>query len=95
MALLVRIKSITDLSVPLANVCSAGGPGCIPFNTNHSHCSHIFISHGALALVILSILLLVITSSPNYGASSPMRVFQSPHITVLPFDGMSLSMSST
>ena len=50
-ALFVMIRSITDLSVPLVNVCSAGGPGYIPFRICHSHCLHILISHGARAFV--------------------------------------------
>jgi hypothetical protein len=61
----------------------------------HPHCSHIFMSQGARAFVVLSRLFLVFTSSPICGVSSPMRVFQSPHIATLFSAGILLNMSST
>jgi hypothetical protein len=53
---LARIRSITDRSVPLANVYCAGVPGSSPFNTNQLYYSQSSITHDALEFVFLSML---------------------------------------
>jgi hypothetical protein len=48
---LARTRSITDRSVPLANVYCAAGPGSSPFSMNQLYCSQSSITHDALELV--------------------------------------------
>ena len=78
-AMFDNIKSMHDLSFPLLNVLHAIGPGCSPFSICDPCISHTSMSHGALLLVILSLLLLWIVVSSIVGDNSPTRVFQLPH----------------
>ena len=91
--MLDNIRSMHELSFPLWNVLHAIGPGCSPFSICHPFSSHTSISHGALLLVILSLLLLGSVVSSILGDNSPTRVFQSPHISCVSLCGNSSKMS--
>jgi hypothetical protein len=84
-----------DESSPLLNVLQAGGPGCRPFRIFQPCCSHMSRSHGARWLVCVSSLLRVVDSSPRFGERFAIRVFQSPHITIVSLDGNPPIISST
>jgi hypothetical protein len=92
---LASIKSMHDLSVPLANVKCAGGPGWSPFRIYQLCCSHSSRTHLALEFIVLSKLLLGIVLSPIFGDSSPILAFQSPHMVDLAPSGMLPMISST
>jgi hypothetical protein len=91
----VMIRSMHDESSPLLNVLQAGGPGCRPFRIFHPYCSHMSRSQGARWLVCISSLNLVVESSPRVGDRFAMRVFQSPHITMVSLCGNPPIISST
>jgi hypothetical protein len=90
----VSIRSMHDRSVPLMKVGHAGGPGWSPFNMYHPCYSQTCITHAALADVVVSELCLGMVSSPICGDSSPIRAFQSPHVTDGAPYGMHPKMSS-
>jgi hypothetical protein len=92
-ATLESIRSMHDVSSPLLNVLHAIGPGCSPFNMCHPCISHVSISHGALVLVILSLLRLWMVVSSILGDNSPTRAFQSPHINYVVSRGKLSRMS--
>jgi hypothetical protein len=93
-ASLARTRSITERSVPLANVYCAVGPGYSPFNINQLYYSQSSITHEALELVFLSMLFRGMCVSPILGDRSPRRAFQSPHMHDLVPSGMLPIMSS-
>jgi hypothetical protein len=86
-------RSMHDVSSPLLNVLHAIGPGYSPFNMCHPCSSHVSISHGALVLVILSLLRLWMVVSSILGDNSPTRAFQSPHISYVASRGKLSRMS--
>jgi hypothetical protein len=89
-----NIKSMHDLSVPLANVYFAGGPGYNPLSMYQLYYSQIYIIQSAREFLILSKLFLGMTVSFTVGDMSPILAFQSPTITALASVGMPPSMSS-
>jgi hypothetical protein len=95
LAAFVIIRSMHDLFSPLVKVYWAGGPGYIPFTICHPYTSHISISHGALAFVCVSMLCLTSLTSSTVEDASPIRVFQSPQITVVSVFGKQPTVSST
>jgi hypothetical protein len=94
LAFVARIRSIQDRCVPLQNVFGAGVPGYIPFKMCQPHCSHVYMTHGALEFSCLSILLRGIVISSIVGDNSPILAFQSPHMTALVCLRMWLRVSS-
>ena len=94
LGLFVIMKSMHELSSPRLNVSQAGGPGCNPFRIVQPCCSHISISHGVLWFVSLSLLSLEVQISSSFGAKLAILVFQSPHITVVSYDGKHPIVSS-
>jgi hypothetical protein len=93
-AVLERMRSMHDLSVPLMKVWHANGPGCSPFKICHPCYSHSSINHGALELCFVSSLFRGMDMSSMVGDKFPMRVFQSPHITYVDLCGMHPTTSS-
>ena len=88
------IRSMHDCPVPLSNVWMAGGPGWRPFRMYQPYISHNCITQGALELIIGSRLTLGISTSPIFGYSCPILVFQSPHMIDWDFAGIAPVMSS-
>ena len=80
-ALAVIIRSMQDYPIPFSYVFIAGGPGWMPFSIYQPYHSHRAMTHGALDPTILSRLFLGIPFSPIVGYRSPIRAFQSPHMT--------------
>jgi hypothetical protein len=91
---LARTRSITERSVPLANVYCAVGPGYSPFSIYQLYYSHSSTTHAALELVLVSMLFRGMCVSPIFGDISPSLAFQSPHMHDLVPSGILPMMSS-